>query len=155
MAQTPRYMAVQGAALMVAVGLTVLGALGFVPGATTHFDQLVVGGHRSGALLFGVFALSVLLNLFHLAVGTAGFWLARTYGGARGYLLLGGALYLGLWLYGLLVERGSQAHVVPLNGADNWLHLILGLVMLLLAVTLGGQHDPTKSAGRARIHAAH
>ena len=150
MSSRPKYMAVQGAALIMAAGLTLMGLLGFVPGVTANLDQLAWAGQHSGATLFGVFVVSVLLNAVHVVVGGVGFLMARSYSGARAYLLLGGALYLALWLYGLLVEHGSQAHVVPLNGADNWLHLGLGAVMLLLAVTLGGQRDPTKRRVRRR-----
>ncbi|WP_235622043.1 DUF4383 domain-containing protein [Mycolicibacterium austroafricanum] len=50
----------------------------------------------------------------------------------------------------MLVEFGSDAHVIPLNAASNWLHVGLGAVMTLLAVTLAGQHDPTKRRARIR-----
>ena len=56
--------------------------------------------------------------------------LARTPALARAYLVGGGVLYLVLSLYGLVVEEDSQANVVPLNSADTWLHLVLGLAMI-------------------------
>ena len=149
MSAAPKYMAVQGAALIVAVLVAVIGALGFIPGVTAHFDQFSWAGHTSGAELFGVFAVSGVVNSVHIVVGLMGIALARTYAGARAYLLGGGALYLGLWLYGVLVDH-SSALVVPLNAATNWLHLVLGVVMALLAVTLAGQHDPTKRRRRVR-----
>ncbi|OKH72396.1 membrane protein [Mycobacterium sp. SWH-M1] len=155
MADKPKYMAVQGAALIVAVALTVVGVLGFIPGITSGVDRLSWAGQHSGALLFGMFLVSVLLNVVHIVVGVAGFVGARSYAAARAYLLGGGLIYLGLWLYGLLVERGSNAHVIPLNGADNWLHAGIGAVMVLLAVTLAGQHDPTKRRSRIRRAASH
>lgn len=147
---TPKYMAVQGAAVIVATVLAGIGLLGFIPGVTANLDELTWLGQRSDAMLFGVFAVSALQNILHLAVGAAGYFLARSYSGARAYLLVGGAVYLALWLYGVLVEHGSRAHVLPLNSADQWLHLGLGAVMLLLAVTLAGQHDPTKRRSRVR-----
>ncbi|QZT61869.1 DUF4383 domain-containing protein [Mycolicibacterium austroafricanum] len=150
MSTAPKYMAVQGAAMIVATALAVIGVLGFIPGVTSGLDQLSWLGQHSGARLFGVFAVSAVLNITHLVVGAAGFFFARSYAGARAYLLVGGLLYLGLWLYGVLVEFGSDAHVIPLNAASNWLHLGLGAVMTLLAVTLAGQHDPTKRRARIR-----
>ncbi|WP_460356491.1 DUF4383 domain-containing protein [Mycobacterium sp. ZZG] len=150
----PKYMAVQGAAMIVASVLTILGVLGFVPGVTSGLDQLGWFGQHSGARLFGTFTVSMLLNLAHLVVGAAGFYFARSYAGSRAYLLAGGVLYIGLWLYGTFVEVGSDAHVIPLNAASNWLHLGLGSVMVLLAVTLAGQHDPTKRRARLRRPAA-
>ena len=65
-------MAVQGAAVLVAAAFLVIGVLGFVPGVTTHLDQLQWAGHHSGAELFGVFEVSVLHNLMHLAFGVIG-----------------------------------------------------------------------------------
>ncbi|ABM15539.1 MULTISPECIES: DUF4383 domain-containing protein [Mycolicibacterium] len=150
MSAAPKYMAVQGAAMIVAAALAVIGVLGFIPGVTSGLDQLTWFGQHSGARLFGVFAVSAVLNITHLVVGAAGFFFARSYAGARAYLLVGGLLYLGLWLYGVLVEFGSDAHVIPLNAASNWLHVGLGAVMTLLAVTLAGQHDPTKRRARIR-----
>ena len=155
MSATPKYMAVQGAAMIVAVVLIVIGALGFIPGVTSNLEQLSWIGQHSGARLFGTFAVCAALNIVHLVIGAAGFFFARTYAGARAYLLVAGALYLALWLYGVFVDFGSDAHVIPLNGATNWLHLGLGAVLALLAVTLAGQHDPTKRRPRIRRAASH
>ena len=60
--------------------------------------------------------------------------MARTVSGARLYLIGGGAIYLVLWLYGLLVGQDSTANFVPLNPADDWLHLLLGLGMIALGL---------------------
>lgn len=147
MSAQPRYMAVQGAAILVAVVLTLIGALGFIPGVTADLHEIAWVGSDSGALLFGKFSASVVVNIVHIVVGLAGFAMARTYSSSRTYLLGGGVVYVGLGLYGMLADRAD--HVVPLNPAANWLHFILGVVLLLLAVTLAGQHDPTR---RRRIH---
>ena len=131
---TPKYMAVQGAALLVAAGFVVIGVLGFIPGATP------------GGKLFGVFAISGLHNVLHLLSGFVGFALARTYAASRAYFLGGGLIYLVLWLHGLLMGNG----LLPINGADNWLHFGLGFGMALLGVTLAGQRDPTKRRASVR-----
>jgi Domain of unknown function (DUF4383) len=150
MTATPKYMAVQGAALLVAGGFLLVGVLGFVPGVTTDYHLLEWAGHQSGAKLFGVFAVSALHNVVHLAFGIVGAVMARSYAAARAYLLAGGLVYLGLWVHGLLVEHDSPANFVPVNGADNWLHLGLGAGMVLLGLTLAGQRDPTKRRARVR-----
>ncbi|WNG86505.1 DUF4383 domain-containing protein [Mycobacterium sp. ITM-2016-00317] len=147
---TPKYMAVQGAAMIVGAVLVLLGVLGFVPGVTANVGELAWFGRQSGALLFNTFTASVLLNLAYVVVGAAGFYFARSYSRARSYLLAGSVLFVGLWLYGTFVEVSSNARVIPLNGAANWLHLGLGVVLALLAVTLAGQHDPTKRRARIR-----
>ncbi|MEV1146591.1 DUF4383 domain-containing protein [Micromonospora sp. NPDC049799] len=125
---------VRRAAATVAVLFLLLGVLGFVPGVTSRFDDLRLAGHQSGALLFGAFQVSVLHNLVHLAFGVAGLVLARTVSGARTFLVGGGAVYLVLWLYGLAVDHDSAANVVPVNAADDWLHLALGAGMISLDV---------------------
>jgi hypothetical protein len=150
MARTPRLMAVQGAAVIVAAAFLIVGVLGFIPGVTTDYALLQWAGHHSGAKLFGVFAVSGLHNVVHMAFGVAGLAMARTYAMARAYFLIGGVVYLGLWLYGLLIDHGSPANFVPLNNADNWLHFGLGVGMVLLGLTLAGQHDPTKRRAKVR-----
>ena len=142
-ATTPKFMAVQGAALLVAGGFLVIGVLGFIPGVTTDYGLLDWVGPHSGAKLFGVFAVSGLLNIIHLISGVVGLALARTYAASRAYFLGGGLVYLALWLHGLLMGRGS-ASLLPVNNPDNWLHFGLGVGMVLLGITLAGQRDPTK-----------
>lgn len=153
MTTTPKYMAVQGAAIIVAAAFLVIGAAGFIPGLTSHYDRLEWVGHHSGAMLFGTFAVSGLHNALHLAFGVIGLLSARSYVGSRLYLLGGGTAYLALWVYGVLIDHGSRANFVPLNNADNWLHLGLGAGMLLLGLTLSGRRDPTKPRVRRRAPA--
>ncbi len=129
--------AVQKAALAVGAVFLLVGLLGFVPGITAQYDQLAFAGHHSGALLLGLFQVSVLHNVVHLLFGVAGILLARSASGARSYLLVGGIIYLVLWIYGLVIDQESAGNFVPLNAADNWLHLLLGVGMIALALVLG------------------
>jgi nitrate reductase gamma subunit len=62
--------------------------------------------------------------------------MARRAASARSYLVGGGLIYLLLWLYGLLIDKESQANFVPVNSADDWLHLVLGAGMIALGVLL-------------------
>ena len=127
---------VQKAATVVGVVFLLVGVLGFVPGITTNYDSLSFASHHSDARLLGLFQVSVLHNVVHLLFGIAGLALARTVRGARSYLVLGGIIYLVLFLYGLLVPEDSSANVVPLNAADDVLHLLLGIGMIALGVVL-------------------
>ena len=128
---------VQAASVLVGATFLLVGVLGFVPGITTGTDELHAAGHESHAELLGIFQVSVLHNVVHLLFGAAGIALARTASGARAFLVGGGAVYLVLWLYGLVVDKSSQANFVPLNTADDWLHFVLGLGMIALGVVLG------------------
>jgi 4-hydroxybenzoate polyprenyltransferase len=129
----------QKAALAVAAVFALVGIAGFIPGLTTNYDTMTFAGHESQAILLGVFAVSILHNLVHLAFGVAGFLMARTVNGAYWYLVGGGVVYLLLWLYGLVIDHDSSANFVPLNNADNWLHLLLGVGMVALGLVLGGR----------------
>jgi len=134
------------------VGLTFLlvGILGFVPGITTHYGDLSFAGHSSDAKLLGIFQVSVLHNIVHLLFGIAGVVLARTPSGAVSFLIGGGVIYLVLWIYGLIVDKGTDANFVPLNSADDWLHLALGLVMVGAGLALRRRAADDVRTGAAR-----
>ena len=129
----------QKAARLVAIVFLVVGVLGFIPGITTHYSDMKFAGHGSDAELFGIFQTSILHNLVHIAYGLAGLALSRTWEGSRNYLLGGGALYLLLWIYGLVTGQNSGSNFVPVNSADDWLHFALGLGMIGLGVALRGR----------------
>ena len=123
-------------ARVVGIVFLVVGILGFVPGITTHYGDLSFAGHHSDAKLLGIFQVSVLHNIVHLLFGVAGLALARRADSAIAYLIGGGAIYLVLWIYGLVVDKSSGANFVPVNSADDWLHLVLGLGMVAAGLVL-------------------
>ncbi len=43
---------------------------------------------------------------------------------------------MGVALVGLVIDHGSDANFVPVNTAENWLHLILGVAMIGLGLGL-------------------
>ncbi len=129
---------VQMAAMVIGAVFLLVGVAGFIPGITTGSDRLDWAGHDSGALLLDIFAVSILHNTAHIAVGIAGLVLARTAGTARVYLLGGGVLSTAIWLYGVLIDHHGPLNVLPVNGAANWLHLAMAAAMLGCGLTLGG-----------------
>ncbi|GGW74793.1 DUF4383 domain-containing protein [Streptomyces caelestis] len=141
---------VQRAAQLMGVVFLLVGVLGFIPGITTDYGSMEFASHESGAELLGVFQISVLHNLVHLAYGLVGLALSRTVAGAYSYLLVGGAVYLVLWVYGLIVGHDSDANFVPLNTADDWLHFALGIAMIGLALALGRRTTRTRRTGAER-----
>jgi hypothetical protein len=136
---------IQKATLAVGVVFLLVGVLGFIPGITSNYGSLGFAGHGSEALLLGIFQVSVLHNIVHLLFGAAGVALSRNAAQSRNYLIVGGAIYLVLWLYGLLISQDSAANFVPVNTADNWLHFVLGVAMIGLGVALSRN---TAGAGR-------
>ncbi|WP_198675938.1 DUF4383 domain-containing protein [Kribbella monticola] len=138
---------VQKAAVAVALAFLLVGVLGFIPGITTNYDTMMFGGHHSDAELLGLFQVSILHNIVHLLFGIVGLLLARSVAGARNYLIGGGIVYLVLWVYGLVIDQASAANFVPLNTADNWLHFLLGVAMILLGLVLSRR--PVAARGSA------
>ncbi len=137
-------------ATVVAAVFLLVGVLGFVPGITTGYDTMSFAGHTSEAKLLGIFQVSILHNIVHLLFGLAGLAMARSTSGAINYLIGGGAVYLVLFLYGLLIDHDSSANFVPINSADNVLHLVLGLGMIGLGMwgrnaVKKNQHGSTRS----------
>ena len=122
---------VQNVARLVGIVFLLVGIAGFIPGVTTNlYDGLEFAGTDGPAQLLGIFQVSVLHNIVHLLFGLAGLALAATPSGARTYLIGGGAIYLLLFLLGI-VGGGDW---IPLDDADNWLHLLLGAGMVGLGV---------------------
>lgn len=124
-------------ALAASVVFLLIGVLGFIPGITTNYNELYFAGHDSMAKLFGVFQVSILHNLVHLAYGVVGLALARTVAGARTFLIGGGVIYAALWIYGVAVDQNSGANFVPFNTADNWLHFLLAVGTIGLGLATG------------------
>jgi Domain of unknown function (DUF4383) len=127
---------IQTAAALVAAAFLAVGVLGFIPGITTDYDRLSLAGHE-GAKLLGLFEVNVLHSLVHVAFGIVGLALARSFSGARGFLIGGGLVYLAVTVYGAAVDMHSSANLIAVNNADNLLHLGLGLAMVLIGVVLG------------------
>jgi hypothetical protein len=118
---------VQNVARLVGIVFLLVGIAGFVPGITTNlYDGLEFAGNNGDAELLGLFKVSILHNLVHALFGIAGLALAKTASGARTFLLGGGAIYIVLWLLGLI----GGADWIPSNSADDWLHLVLGGAMI-------------------------
>ena len=133
---------IQIAALLYGIVFLLVGIAGFIPGVTQNLGDLQFAGHEGHAMLLGVFHVSILHNIVHLLFGVAGIALARTPGSARQYLLWGGIIYLGLFLYGLFIDYDSAANFVPLSDANNWLHLGLGATMVGLSFLPVQAHCP-------------
>lgn len=112
----------------------VVGILGFIPGVTTDHDTMEFANHESHAKLLGIFQVSVLHNIVHLLFGVAGLAAAARPRFAAPYLLGGAAIYLVLTIYGALIDHDTSANFVPVNTADNWLHLALAAGMALLGL---------------------
>jgi hypothetical protein len=84
----------------------------------------LIGGALVVFGIFGVFAVNGWHNLLHLLTGGVGLLVAGY--AARGYALALGALYAGLAVWGFVVGDASILGFIPVDTADNLLHLALG-----------------------------
>jgi hypothetical protein len=130
---TPEASAVEQAAATAGAVFGLITLLGFIPGITVNIWSLGVVGMHSTTLLLGVFTVSVLHNVIHLLFAIGGLRFARTARTARRYLLVVGAIFLVVALYGFMLTERGVADVLPINRADDWLHLIAGVALIALA----------------------
>jgi Domain of unknown function (DUF4383) len=130
------------------LAFVVVGVLGFVPGVVQHYGELTWWKTDSGAELFGIFQTSILRNLFHIGFGVAGLVAARRPTTARTFLTGGGIAYFSLGIYGLLIDDSGDWNFMPVDRADDWLHVGVGVGMLYAGVAVG------LSASRPRAAAA-
>ena len=121
---------VQKSSLLAGAAVFVLGVLGFIPGVTANYGTLAFAGHGSEAMLLGVFQVSVLHNLIHLLSGVAGVLMSRRPLPARNFLIGAGVTYMVLWSVGQFLALDSPVNIRPVNSADNWLHLFLGMALI-------------------------
>jgi uncharacterized protein DUF4383 len=117
--------------------LTIAGIIGF-------FYSSDFGSPGKVDDIFGIFAVNGWHNVLHLATGLLG--LAAAGYAARTYALAIGLLYLVLALWGFIIGSGdSILGFIPIDTADNFLHLIVGVVGLA-----AGAASPAAAARRKR-----
>ncbi|HEX2143371.1 MAG TPA: DUF4383 domain-containing protein [Glycomyces sp.] len=135
-AKRRRTTAVQEGAAGVGWVFLLLGVMGFVPLFTTGFYEITFAGPETNAELFGVFEVSVLSNLLHLVFGVLGLFMSWMVAASRHYLIWGGVLFALLGLYGFFVGGADAANFLPSNRAIDFLHLGLGIVLILMGLLL-------------------
>ena len=145
---TDKRSSAQTFALLVGAVFLLVGILGFIPGIVTEHDTKFLGQDGDSKLL-GIFQINFLHNLVHVIFGVAGIAMAKRVDSARTYLIGGGVVYLVVFLYGLLIDFGSDANIINLNAADNVLHLLLGSAMIALGLISGKDRATTGDRHRA------
>lgn len=85
--------------------------------------------------IWGLFPVNFVHNLVHLTFGVWGILAARSsHDAARTYAVAAGAIYVVLSVLGVFFPTGFG--MVPLGGADIWLHAVIGVVLLVAGLTL-------------------
>ncbi len=114
-----------------------IGVLGFIPvppilDSPGAIQGLLAPFEPFNGLLLSLFAVNWLHNIAHLAIGAAGLASYRSAAGARSYSIGIGVLYLLLFVIGLILP--TVFGLLPLNGADNILHLVSGAAALAIGL---------------------
>lgn len=130
------YAVVFGAVLVVA------GILGFFVSSDFSTGDDVP---REG--LLGLFDVNGWHNVVHIATGALGLAAAASLAAARLYALGLGVVYVAVAVWGLAIGGGEViAGLIPVNTADNMLHLAIGVVGLAAGLATGGTGAPARQA---------
>jgi Domain of unknown function (DUF4383) len=127
---------------------TVVGAVLTIMGIVGFFYSSDFGSPGIVDDMFGIFSVNGWHNVLHLATGLLGLAAAGYF--ARTYALAVGLLYLVVAVWGFLIGSGDAIlSIVPVNTADNVLHLILGLVGLAAGAAASPAQTKTRSSRAA------
>jgi hypothetical protein len=109
-------------ALLFGAVLTIAGIVGFFYNSGFSSDKSVRDA------IFGILDVNGWHNVFHIATGVLGLVAAGSYASARSYALGFGIVYIAVAIWGFIVGDGdSILSILPVNTADNVLHLVIGV----------------------------
>ena len=138
-------------ALTFGLALLLVGILGFF--YTADFsagDATTEPGNRDAVL--GLFDVNGWHNVVHILSGLAGLALAGSWFGARLYALGFGTVYLLVAALGFAAGDGeSILGLIPVNTADNWLHVAIAVLGILAGLLTPTAPAPT-TTGRSPAH---
>jgi hypothetical protein len=125
-------------ALIFGALLTVAGIIGFFYNSDFTSNKSV---HNA---VFGVLDVNGWHNVFHIATGVFGLVAAGSYSSGRLYALVIGAVYIVVAIWGFTIGGGnSLLSIIPVNTADNVLHLFIGVAGIAAGVATPAVADPT------------
>ncbi len=119
----------------------VLGIVVIVVGVLGFFSNPVVG-------MNGYFHTNVALDIVYIVLGLI-LVLCGTDAKAKLWLTIAGIVYLLLAIFGFMMMKGAMTATVfglEVGTATNWLHLVLGAVMLLKGM-MGGKMTASAPMG--------
>jgi hypothetical protein len=125
-------------ALLVGAVLTVAGIVGFFYNSGFTSDKSVRDA------IFGILDVNGWHNVFHIATGVLGLVAASSYASARNYALGIGIVYIAVAIWGFIVGDGdSILSILPVNTADNVLHLVIGVSGIAAGTATRSVAQPT------------
>ncbi|KYC40683.1 hypothetical protein WA1_23870 [Scytonema hofmannii PCC 7110] len=150
-------MGVRYFALISGIVYVLLGLFGFIPGmvatpGTGGPEVLIKTGY---GYLLELFAINVIHNIVHIAVGVWGLISYRRYIRSRSYARGLAVFYGVLAIMGLLPVLNTVFGIIPVFGHNVWLHAVTALIAAYFgfkapdAVTLREQ-ERSMASGRSR-----
>jgi hypothetical protein len=118
--------------LVTGIVLIAVGVLGFIFGG-----QSFSTGNPPAAEPFIVFDVNGWHNIVHLATGAFLVFMAATARTAVTGALIFGVIYVVVTVWGFIAQTDILT-IIPINTADNFLHLALAIVALAVAFAAGG-----------------
>ena len=119
---------VQRVAQLFGVVFILVAILGFVAsGSSMEADSM------TAPKLLGLFPVNLLHNVVHLLFGVWGLVASRSFSGAKTYGLIGGLAYIVLACLGVIAP--DTFGMIPIGDNNIWLHGLLGVALLLAAIT--------------------
>ena len=83
-------------------------------------------------------------NLVHILTGVVGLAAASAYSSSRTYALVLGVVYIAVAVWGFIIGSGdSILSIIPVNTADNVLHLLIGVAGIAAGVATPAVAEPT------------
>jgi hypothetical protein len=128
-------MGTRTAALVFAIVFAAVGILGFMPSPPPADAPALAVEHGHG-LILGMFPTNTLHNLVHLLFALLGF-AAWGSGRARGYFQLLSVSYALLAVLGLNAATNTTFGLIPIWGADVYLHAGIAIVSFYLGFVHG------------------
>jgi hypothetical protein len=121
---------------------TVFGAVLVIAGIIGFFyNSTFTSNERIHDDVFGILAVNGWHNVVHIATGLLGLLMMST--AAREYALGLGVVYIGVAIWGFVLGTGhSILSIVPVNTADNVLHLVIGLAGIAAGLATQARLEP-------------
>lgn len=129
--------------------MLVLGIVFLLVGVLGFFGNPIVGENA-------LFHTDTIHNIIHIVTGLI-LLIVSASPSAPSVLKIFGVIYLLVSVLGFLSETGKVLGFLSVNSADNWLHLVLGVVILIAGFKAGKKevisevHDMNMGSGNSMI----
>lgn len=121
---------IQKLAMVFGILFVLVGTIGFITPGGMYMQP---SDPAMAAKALGIFPVNLLHNIVHLLFGIWGLAAYRSWSGSKNFFVWVGIIYAVLTVLAFVSPSGFG--LVPLAGADIWLHCLLAIVMLAIGLT--------------------